>query len=74
MLGGRPVWAALTSSRDEQVEPVEIRLAYDETTGAFVGAFPGQSPGLYEVSVSVREVPEAGDMGVGDTIAVLGDE
>ena len=73
-LGGRPVWAALTSSSDEQVEPVEIRLTHDETTGAFVGAFPGQSPGLYEVSVSVREVPGVGDLAVGDTVAVLGGE
>lgn len=73
-LGGKPVWAMLRPCEDDQAEPVEIRLAPDESTGAFVGAFPGRPSGLYEVTVSVREVPGAGDLDVGDTIAVLDGE
>ena len=39
--------------------------------GGFDGELPGQAPGLYEVRVSAREVPGAGDLVVTDTVAVV---
>ena len=39
--------------------------------GGFEGELPGQVPGLYEIRVSAREVPGAGDLVATDTVAVV---
>lgn len=71
-LGSQPVWASVTPVDGEAVSPpVDVRLEPDSTTGRFAGVLPALRPGLYEVTVSARAVPEVGDLSVGDTIAVI---
>lgn len=60
------------AERDAIHAPVaEVRLDFDTAAGQFTGALPGAPPGLYEVTVSARAVPGAGDLSTGDTIAVI---
>ncbi len=68
-VSGHPVWAQLrpVAGRGR----VDVRLGWDAESGGFCGEFPGQAPGLYEVGVSAREVPSAGDLGATDTVAVV---
>jgi Lecithin:cholesterol acyltransferase len=67
-LGSQPVWASVTPV-DGDTPPV--KLDYDTATGRFTGELPAMTPGLYEVTVSARAVPGAGDLSAGDTIAVI---
>ncbi len=46
-------------------------LSWDDAQGCHTGELPGQAPGLYEVRVSAREVPRAGDLVAADTVAVV---
>jgi hypothetical protein len=50
---------------------VDVPLRWDDGPGCFVGELPGLAPGLYEVRVSAREVPRAGDLVAADTVAVV---
>ena len=50
---------------------VDAQLSWDATQGGFEGELPGQAPGLYEIRVSAREVPGAGDLVATDTVAVV---
>lgn len=71
---GQPVWARLRPAADSPsgpALPVDVRLEWDPADDVFRGNLPGQSPGLYEVRVTAREVPGAGDLSTGDTIAVV---
>ena len=69
-VGGQRVWARL--------RPVggrggvdRAQLSRDAVQGGFEGELPGQVPGLYEIRVSAREVPGAGDLVATDTVAVV---
>ena len=48
-----------------------MQLSWDAAQGGFEGELPGQVPGLYEIRVSAREVPGAGDLVATDTVAVV---
>lgn len=58
----------------EQADQMNTPLSWDDAQGCFTGELPGQPPGLYEVRVSAREVPRAGDLVAADTVAVVEDE
>ena len=73
-LSGQAVWARLRPVRSEAGTPsgrIDVRLSWDGELGRFDGELPGQVPGLYEVRVSAREVPHAGDLVAVDTVAVV---
>ncbi len=74
-LSGQAMWAQL---RPQVVDVaagmagrVSVQLDWDSERGCFSGALPGQPEGLYELEVSAREVPQAGDLAVVDTVAVV---
>lgn len=67
-LRGQVVWARLSQPMKP---PVDVRLDWDEVEKGFVGLFPAQAPGLYEVRVQAREVLAAGDLVCSDTVAVV---
>jgi Lecithin:cholesterol acyltransferase len=73
-LSAQPVWATLTPTGDDETAPVDVPLEFDARRQGFVGELPGLPQGLYDVWVSAREVPAAGDLWVADTIAVVSDE
>jgi len=62
------VWARLHATG---AAPVDLRLDWDDTARVFTGAFAGQSPGLYEVRVQARAVPDVGDLVASDTVGVV---
>jgi len=68
-VGARPVWARLRPVGG--AGHVDAPLGWDPAQGGFDGELPGQAPGLYEVRVSAREVPGAGDLEATDTVAVV---
>ncbi|MGH3902111.1 MAG: lipase/acyltransferase domain-containing protein [Pseudonocardiaceae bacterium] len=67
-VSGQRVWARLRPVRGRRVD---VPLSWYDGLGCFVGELPGQAPGLYEVRVSAREVPRAGDLVAADTVAVV---
>jgi hypothetical protein len=67
-VSGQRVWARLRPVRGQGAR-VDVRPSWDEGLDCFVGELPGQAPGLYEVRVSAREVPLAGDLVAGDLVA-----
>ncbi len=73
-LSGQPVWVRLRPLRSTSATPpgrIDVRLSWDGELGRFEGELPGQAAGLYEVRVSARELPHAGDLTAGDTVAVV---
>lgn len=71
--GPRPaVWAQVTGTQSG-VRVAELRLAYDEGTGAFRGELPALAPGEYSVTVTAREVAGAGDLESSYIVEVLDD-
>ncbi len=69
-VSGQRVWVRLRPVRGRGTG-VDVLLIWDDATGSFAGELPGQAPGLYEVRVSAREVPHAGDLVAADTVAVV---
>ena len=59
-VSARPVWARLRPV--DGAGHVDTPLDWDPAQGGFDGELPGQAPGLYEIRVSAREVPGAGDL------------
>ncbi|MGH3778528.1 MAG: lipase family alpha/beta hydrolase [Pseudonocardiaceae bacterium] len=75
-VSGQPVKARLRAIRGQLAGPpgrVDVPLNWDGGLGCFTGELPGQGPGLYQVRVSARHVPRAGDLVVADTVAVVED-
>lgn len=73
-VSAQAVWARLRPLRDGAVTPsgrIDAPLSWDGELGRFEGELPGQAAGLYEVRVSAREVPYAGDLAAVDTVAVV---
>ncbi|MFI1047514.1 hypothetical protein ACH4U3_17215 [Streptomyces griseoruber] len=68
-----PVWALARPDADPTAEPVAVPLEWDADTGAFRGELPALEPGLHTVTVTARDVPGAGDLSVGETVAVVDD-
>ena len=68
-VGGQGVWARLRPVGGRG--GVDVQLSWDAAQGGFEGELPGQVPGLYEIRVSAREVPGAGDLVATDTVAVV---
>ncbi|MGH3937797.1 MAG: esterase/lipase family protein [Pseudonocardiaceae bacterium] len=66
----RPVGARVAG----QPGQVDVPLSWDAAQGCHTGELPGRPPGLYEVRVSAREVPNAGDLVTTDTVAVVDGE
>jgi hypothetical protein len=66
---GRPVWARLRPVGGGG--RVDTQLSWNAAQGGFEGELAGQAPGLYEIRVSAREVPDAGDLVATDTVAVV---
>jgi hypothetical protein len=73
-VSGQGVWAQLRPHGNQITVPVEVRLEWDGGQGCFRGALPGQREGLYDVEVLAQQVPDAGDLSSGDTIAVVAGE
>ncbi len=73
-VSGQDVWALLRPHADMTAEPASTRLEWDDDRGCFRGMLPGQAEGLYDVEVLTQQVPGAGDLSTGDTIAVLAGE
>ena len=73
-VSGQGVWALLRPHGDQAAVPVDARLQWDSVRGCFCGMLPGQAEGLYDVDVLAQEVPGAGDLRSGDTLAVVAGE
>jgi hypothetical protein len=71
-LSGRPVWARLRPL--DRPSRVNAPLSWNPAREEFVGAFPGQPPGLYEIRVTARDMPGAGDLDAADVVAVVEDD
>jgi hypothetical protein len=69
-LNGRRVLAAVRPNGVEGPWGPRVELSWDVTAGGFVGALPGQAPGLYDIQMRAREVPGAGTLEALDTVAV----
>jgi pimeloyl-ACP methyl ester carboxylesterase len=68
-VAAQPVWARLRSL--DRPGRVNTPLSWDPARAEFVGEFPGQAPGLYEIRVTARNVPDAGDLDATDVVAVV---
>jgi hypothetical protein len=69
-LAGLPVWASVRPA-DAPGTVTETRLDWDAGTASFTAELPGRPAGMYDVKVSARAVPGAGDLSVRDTVAVV---
>jgi hypothetical protein len=63
-------WATLRAVEGPRTPLAEVRLDWDERSGGYTTELPGPPPGLYDVEVTVRAVPGAGDLSATDTVAV----
>lgn len=69
---GRPaVWATLRPVHGPRAAVAEVRLEWDGDRGGYVTELPAPEPGLYDVRVSARAVPGAGDLSASDSLAVV---
>jgi hypothetical protein len=71
---GAAVWARLAVADSAPVDPVDVRLAFDESSTSFVGELPALTPGSYELRVAARELPGAGDVVSSTVIEVFDDD
>ena len=65
----QPVWARLRPL--DRPGRVDARLSWDPDRRRVRRRVPGQPPGLYEVRVTARDVPDAGDLDAHDVVAVV---
>jgi hypothetical protein len=54
-----------------QRRPARLPLDWDGEAGFFVGELPAQPPGLYDVTIDARAVPDGGDLHGSDSFAVV---
>jgi pimeloyl-ACP methyl ester carboxylesterase len=54
-----------------QRRPARKLLDWDGEAGMFVGELPAQPPGLYDVTIDARAVPDGGDLHGSDSFAVV---
>ncbi|MFD0349774.1 hypothetical protein ACFQ0M_34625 [Kitasatospora aburaviensis] len=65
------VWALLRQPDEPRARTAEVKLEWDPADRCYGADLPGQRPGLYDLKVTARAVPGAGDLTVTDTVAVV---
>jgi hypothetical protein len=74
-ISGQRVWARLrriVEGRPSSAGQIDMQLDWDSLYRDFRGELAGQRGGLYEIRVSAREVPRAGNIpDAKDTVAVV---
>jgi pimeloyl-ACP methyl ester carboxylesterase len=65
-----PVWATVRRAED-RARVAEVRLDWDAARQRYIADLPGQPPDVYDVEITARSMPGAGDLSAADSVAVV---